>query len=58
MRAEVPEVLEASADWLRGGHLRALAGGRLDVLHVLLGLDLDDGGFPVDHRIQNIIENV
>lgn len=52
MRVQIPEVLEAGADGLGGSHLGALAGRGLDVLHVLLGLDVNDGGLAINHGIQ------
>lgn len=43
------DVLHFAADGLRGCHLGAVADGALHVLHVVLGFDLDDCGFAVDH---------
>lgn len=55
MRDVKPEVLQAGANGLGRSHLGALAGGDLDVLHIFLGLDVNDGGLPINHGIQNII---
>lgn len=48
----LPEILEASADWLGRSHLGTLSCWGLNVLHVFFCFDVYHGGLPIDHGIQ------
>jgi hypothetical protein len=43
--------LDPAFEGVVGRELATVPVGRLDVLHVLFGLDLDDGGLPEDHYL-------
>lgn len=47
----IAQLLDPALEWIVGRELATVPVGRLDVLHVLFGLDLDDGGLPEDHYL-------